>query len=124
MSGPNGQEVRRALEVVRRVKESPGLSRQDQADVLRAAYTLQAHLDSPARYPVPMPIERLLNDGTRVLLLRHIGNPEFGNDSVRCALGYKDAAGEIRGWTWAHKPTHFVEAPEFVKPPKKEKPHE
>lgn len=41
----------------------------------------------------PAPITELPNNGIKVLLMRRTTN-----DTVKTAVGYRDARGELRGW--------------------------
>ncbi|MBI3101075.1 MAG: hypothetical protein HYY98_05920 [Burkholderiales bacterium] len=52
------------------------------------------------------PIDTLPNNGVRVLLLKRTGQ-----DTVMSAIGYRDAAGNVRGWIGKRLPTHWIPAP-------------
>ncbi len=53
-------------------------------------------------------ISELPNDGIKVLLLRRTGD-----DTVAASIGYRNAAGVIKGWYKARPPTHFDVAPPY-----------
>ncbi len=52
------------------------------------------------------PIDTLPNNGVRVLFLKRTGQ-----DTVMSAVGYRDAAGNLRGWIGKRQPTHWIPAP-------------
>ena len=57
---------------------------------------------------IPTKIEELSNSGIRVLLMRRTTN-----DTVKTAVGSRDAFGNIRGWYGSRPPTHFCKLPAF-----------
>ena len=54
-------------------------------------------------------IDTLPNDGVRVLLVKRTGQ-----DTVMASIGYRDAAGNVRGWFGKRGPTHWAKAPTAV----------
>lgn len=51
-------------------------------------------------------IDTLPNNGVRVLLVKRTGH-----DTVMASIGYRDAAGNVRGWFGKRSPTHWTKAP-------------
>jgi hypothetical protein len=51
-------------------------------------------------------IGSLPNDGVRVVLIKRTGQ-----DTVMSSMGYRDVAGNIRGWYGKRDPTHWARAP-------------
>lgn len=54
------------------------------------------------------PITTLGNTGVKVLLLRRTGE-----NTVKTAIGYRDARGVLQGWYAARPPTHWDEVPSY-----------
>jgi hypothetical protein len=54
------------------------------------------------------PITELGNTGIKVILLRRTGE-----NTVKCAVGYRAANGLLSGWYAARPPTHFDSLPPY-----------
>jgi hypothetical protein len=98
----NTAKLADALDVLaREIHSDDGVANAAIAEAAQRLRELRAMEDAALH-----PIDALPNDGVRVVLLKRTGK-----DTVMAAIGYRDSAGNVRGWIGKRGPTHWVKAP-------------